>query len=85
MDMASLFDLRGRTALVTGGNSGVGEAMATALGLAGARLVLIARREQALAQAVRRLEQAGVEAFALRCDLADVAALREMATEAGRR
>jgi len=47
--------------------------------------VLVARREQALAQAVRRLEQAGVEAFALRCDLADVAALREMATEAGRR
>jgi len=83
--MASLFDLRGRTALVTGGNSGVGEAMATALGLAGARVVLVARREQALAQAAGRLEQAGVEAFALACDLGNVDALRDRAAEAERR
>lgn len=41
--LAALFDLAGRTALVTGGNSGIGEAMATALGLAGARVVLAGR------------------------------------------
>lgn len=35
MNIATLFDLSGKTALVTGGNSGIGEALARALGLAG--------------------------------------------------
>ena len=42
MRPAKLFDLAGRRALVTGGNSGIGEAMARALGLAGARVLLVA-------------------------------------------
>jgi len=46
MRAAGLFDLTGRRAVVTGGNSGVGEAMARALGLAGARVLLVARREK---------------------------------------
>ena len=45
MSLAHLFDLRGRRALVTGGSSGIGEAMARALGLAGAKVLLVARRE----------------------------------------
>ncbi|HEY7802825.1 MAG TPA: SDR family NAD(P)-dependent oxidoreductase, partial [Orrella sp.] len=36
--------LQGRRALVTGGNSGIGQAIALALGRAGARVVLVARR-----------------------------------------
>jgi gluconate 5-dehydrogenase len=39
------FDLSGKTALVTGGSSGLGEAMAQALGMAGAKLILMARRQ----------------------------------------
>ena len=54
MTPAALFDLRGRRALVTGGNSGIGEAMARALGLAGARVLLVARREAELASADRK-------------------------------
>ena len=42
--LAALFDLSGRRALVTGGHSGIGNAMARALGLAGARVLLMARR-----------------------------------------
>ncbi|MEO7244298.1 MAG: SDR family NAD(P)-dependent oxidoreductase, partial [Rubrivivax sp.] len=43
-----MFDLGGRRALVTGGNSGIGETMALALGRAGARVLLLARREAEL-------------------------------------
>ena len=38
MSIQSLFTLKGKTAFVTGGNSGIGEAIANALGLAGAKL-----------------------------------------------
>ncbi|HVL08579.1 MAG TPA: SDR family oxidoreductase [Burkholderiaceae bacterium] len=76
MDIKQLFDLRGRTALITGGNAGVGGAMARALGMAGARVVLVARREDVLATACADLRAAGIEAHALACDLSDAAAAR---------
>ena len=41
MKLASLFDLTGRVAVVTGGSSGIGAAMAEALGMAGAKVVLV--------------------------------------------
>ncbi len=65
-----LFSLQGRTAFVTGGNSGIGLAIARALGLAGATLVLSARREAALARAVAELAGEGIAAQALPLDLA---------------
>jgi NAD(P)-dependent dehydrogenase (short-subunit alcohol dehydrogenase family) len=77
-----LFSLKGRTALVTGGNSGIGEAIATALGLAGAKLVIAARREDALAKAVERLQAQGITANSLRCDLADMPAIQDAAKRA---
>jgi NAD(P)-dependent dehydrogenase (short-subunit alcohol dehydrogenase family) len=81
--LASLFDLTGRRALVTGGNSGIGAAMAEALGLAGARVLLLARREAALAAMAQRLRDDGIDADTLSADLADVAALRDAAQRAG--
>lgn len=68
--LPALFDLTGRTALVTGGSSGIGEAMAQALGMAGARVVLMARREDQLAAAAGRLQQLGIQADTVVCDLA---------------
>jgi gluconate 5-dehydrogenase len=53
--LASLFALDGRAALVTGGNSGLGLAIARALGLAGARILLCARRVAELEEAARSL------------------------------
>jgi len=73
--IAKLFDLSGRTALVTGGNSGIGEAMARALGHAGARLVLVARRESELAAASARMRADGLDAQHVACDLTDADAI----------
>ena len=72
--VAKLFDLQGRTALVTGGNSGIGEAMAHALGAAGASLILMARRADALAASAHRLRSNGIQVQVLSCDLADIEA-----------
>ena len=85
MKLAALFDLSGRRALVTGGNSGIGEAMARALGLAGARVLLVARREAELAAAAARLAADGIDAQWLAADLTQISALQEAAREAERR
>jgi len=69
--LEDLFSLEGRVALVTGGSSGIGAAMALALGRAGARVVLIARDPGRLDDAVAALGAAGCQAVAVRADLAD--------------
>lgn len=69
MDIKSLFDVSGRTALITGGNSGIGEAMAKAVGFAGASVVLVARREKALAAAARAMRESGIRADYMAFDL----------------
>ena len=70
-----LFLLAGRRAVVTGGNAGIGEAMATALGRAGAAVLLVARREEALATAAARLRSEGIVVDTLAADLGATAAL----------
>jgi NAD(P)-dependent dehydrogenase (short-subunit alcohol dehydrogenase family) len=79
MPVARLFDLTGRVALITGGSSGIGLAMAEALADAGAKLVLVARRAPELAKAVADLENKGYKATALPCDLSDREALKSCA------
>ncbi len=85
MKLAALFDLKGRRALVTGGNSGIGEAMARALGLAGAQVLLVARRDAELQAAVQRLQDDGIAAQSLAADLVDAPGLRGVAQAAEQR
>lgn len=80
----AMFDLTGRRALVTGGNSGIGEAMALALGRSGARVLLCARREAELDAAAARLRSEGIDAGTLAADLAHLPGLREVAIRAER-
>lgn len=63
------FSLAGRRAVVTGGNAGIGEAMATALGRAGAALLLVARRDEQLQAAAARLRAEGIVVDTLALDL----------------
>jgi gluconate 5-dehydrogenase len=74
-----MFGLAGRTAVVTGGSSGIGRAIAGALGRAGARVVLVARRTGPLEATVAELRALGVAAGAVSADLADRAAVRAVA------
>lgn len=65
-----LFSLEGRHALVTGGSSGIGLAVARALGLQGATITLAARRESELEKAAAQLTKEGIEARFVAADLA---------------
>lgn len=58
----SLFDLTGRVALVTGGSRGLGLQMAHALGEAGAKVMVAARKADELEAAVQDLQAAGIDA-----------------------
>ena len=71
MNVRDLFDLSGKTAIVTGGGSGIGRQMAQALAEAGANLVLCARKVERCEQAAGELAQLGVKTLALACDVRD--------------
>ena len=69
MPVKQLFDLAGRTAIVTGGSRGLGLQIAEALGEMGAKLALTARKKNELDLAVAHLAKQGVEAYAFVCDI----------------
>lgn len=69
------FDLSGKVALVTGGNSGIGLGMTTALAQAGAGVCVWGTNEAKNAAALERLQATGANALALRCDVSDEAAV----------
>jgi 3-oxoacyl-[acyl-carrier protein] reductase len=74
-----MFDLSGKTALVTGASGGIGGAIATALHAQGARVVLSGTRMEALESLRAAL---GERAFVCPCDLADMAAVDELVKKA---
>jgi gluconate 5-dehydrogenase len=70
---SELFDLSGKVAIVTGGGSGIGRQMATGLAEAGANVALCARKAERCEEVAKELEQLGVRAFGMRCDVRDPA------------
>ena len=63
------FDIAGKTALMTGGNSGIGLGMAEALASAGANICVRGTNKQKNALAHRKLTRHGVKVLALECDV----------------
>lgn len=77
--MASkLFDLAGKTAVVVGGTSGIGLAMAIGLAEAGADVVATSRRAEQVDQTASAIEATGVRALRITSDVADRASLEKL-------
>src|SRR5690242_8029960 len=71
MYLSKLFDLSGKTALITGSSEGLGLAMARGLAAAGAQIVLNGRDEKKLAKAAEAFAESGHKVKAQAFDVAD--------------
>ena len=67
--MKNLFDLTGKVAIVTGGNGGIGRAIALGLAQHGADIVVAARNEQKTEAVVAEVEAMGRRCVGVRCDV----------------
>ncbi|MGW5469945.1 SDR family oxidoreductase [Streptomyces chartreusis] len=73
-------NLTGRTAVVTGAASGIGEAVAVLLAERGARVALLARREQRLGEVAAKITAGGGSALAVVADITDDASVAAAVT-----
>jgi 2-deoxy-D-gluconate 3-dehydrogenase len=78
------FDLRGRVAIVTGGNGGIGLGIARGLAGAGADIAVVGRNEEKSDAAAADLRARGVKAIAVKTDVTDKAAVAEMVARIAR-
>jgi gluconate 5-dehydrogenase len=77
-DPKTLFDLSGRVACVTGASSGLGQQAASALAAAGAQVIGVARRAEALSEWAERI---GPKAATLSADLSQRSQIKEIAAQ----
>ncbi len=79
-----LFDLTGRTALITGGSRGLGLDIARGAAELGARVILVARSQEQLSQAIASIDAPPERKAAISADLADLASIPDLVTRAVR-
>lgn len=70
--------MKGRVALVTGGGTGIGKAIATALGEHGARVVICSRKQEVLDAACAELRSSGIECMGLAADIREPEAVESV-------
>jgi NAD(P)-dependent dehydrogenase (short-subunit alcohol dehydrogenase family) len=80
-----LFDLSGKTALVTGGSRGLGLQIAEALGEAGAKILLSSRKAADLEESAAHLQAKGIDTRWVAADASDPAQIRKVCDEAMQR
>ena len=70
--------LKDKIAIVTGGNMGIGRAIADCFAAEGATVIITARTQSLIDQSVEEIRAAGGKAFGIRCDISQVEQIREM-------
>jgi 2-deoxy-D-gluconate 3-dehydrogenase len=80
-----VFDLKGKVAIVTGGNGGIGLGMARGLARAGARVVVAARNKEKSSAAVRELQALSAGALAISVDVTDEKSVAALISETAER
>jgi NAD(P)-dependent dehydrogenase (short-subunit alcohol dehydrogenase family) len=68
--MKDLFSLKGKVALITGASSGMGKAIAEAMGYQQARVVISSNEPEQLAKVVQEFQALGIEVLGIACDMA---------------
>jgi len=76
--VSGMFDLSGKTAVVTGGAGGIGRAIANGLADAGANVVVTSRGLARLEEVAEGIRAKGVKSLALACDITDVSSVESM-------
>ena len=76
MDPLKLFDISGKTAVVTGGTGVLGGAMSIGLARAGARVVVLGRKKESGDALLRQVREAGKEAMFVQADVLDAGQLQ---------
>lgn len=77
----NFFDLKGKTAIVTGGNQGIGFAIARGLASAGATVVIANRRSSEGERAAKALEDEGFQAVAVQTDVASNSSIANLVSK----
>jgi 2-dehydro-3-deoxy-D-gluconate 5-dehydrogenase len=85
VNVKNLFELKGKVAIITGGNGGIGFGMATGLVSAGATIVVAARNSQKSADAVKKLEVMGGSAVAIDVEVTDEASCKNLINQVAER
>jgi len=73
-----VFDLTGKTAIVTGGSMGIGRGIADGLAQAGADIVICARKLDLCERACSEIEKKGIRSLAVRCDVSNPQEVEDM-------
>ena len=79
--MSNLFNIEGKSAIVTGASSGLGRQFALALAREGANVAILARRTDRLEQVKAEVEALGVKCISVKCDVADNESIKAAVAE----